>query len=118
MNSLDILLSIRNAYRDNTGFDNPMQNPEVKDRIKGNNVEKYEVSSYSKTIEYKEKFKETSISRYGTLNPMQNPNVSNKVKSTCLDKYGVDCYLATPEARSKLKQFLNEKIWRRFLFSV
>lgn len=109
MNSPDILLSIRNAYKDNTGFDNPMQNPEVKDRIKGNNVEKYGVSSYSKTAEYKEKFKETSISRYGTLNPMQNPNVSNKVKSTCLDKYGVDCYLATSEARSKLKQFLNEK---------
>lgn len=72
------------------GVKNPMQNQEIKDKLKNSLIDKYGVDHYSKTEEYKAKFKQTSIKNWGVDNPSKSKKVINKIKKTNNKRMGVD----------------------------
>lgn len=52
----------------------------ITDNHKNKCLEKYGVTNYSKTDDYKNKTKETNLKKYGVINPMMNPVISQKSK--------------------------------------
>jgi hypothetical protein len=50
----------------------------------------YGVDNYSKTEEYKLKFKKTCLEKYGVENPLQYEEFLNKLKKTNLERYGTN----------------------------
>lgn len=52
--------------------------------------------------EVKEKIRQTNLERYGAVNPQQSPEVRAKTQATNLEKYGVEETLAAPEVREKI----------------
>ena len=47
-------------------------------------------SHISKTDIFKDKFKKTSLDRFGVEHPFQSEKIKKKIKETCLEKYGFD----------------------------
>ena len=105
----------------------PAGNAEIQRKIQITSMEKYRVSHWSKTEEFKEKVKQTSLERYGVENPMQNEEVKKRLESnnfekygvkyvtqldsmkekskkTCIEKYGKDSYTQTEEFKEKFEQ--------------
>lgn len=57
------------------------------------------------------KIKNTNLEKYGVERPLQSEQVKNKVKQTCIDKYGVDSYMKTEEFREKsIESVKSEKV--------
>lgn len=85
------------------GVDNPNKSKIIREKTKQTCIKKY---GRAVSIDYKKakqtkfmlygdenynnrnKFKETSISRYGLNNPAKNHTIKEKAKQTCLKKYG------------------------------
>lgn len=118
---------------DKWGTENPMQSPEVKEKLKNTLLESYGVDHYSKTDEYKEKYRQTCLDKWQVENGFQSEIHKNKIKSTNLEKlgveypqqnkgvqdkttetflknYGVDRYSKTKECREKVKS-TSQKKW-------
>ena len=106
----------------------PIQNEEIKNKIKQTCIKKYGVSNISQVKEIKEKglqtklekygdanynnrekAKKTNIERYGVSNPQSLEEVKEKVKTTNNKKYGVDYYLQSEEFKEKSKNTCKEK---------
>lgn len=51
--------------------------------------------------EVQEKLKKSNIEKYGVEHPLQSQKIKDKIKQTCIDKYGVDSYMKTKEFRQK-----------------
>jgi len=62
------------------GAKNPMQNKEVKDKLKNSIMDKYGVEFYSKTKEWLYKFKKTSIEKWGVDNPSKSEEIINNIR--------------------------------------
>ena len=60
-------------------------------------LEKYGVTSFSQTEEFKEKNVKTCIERYGVSNPNKLKEIREKIKETCLEKYGHTHAMLSPE---------------------
>lgn len=50
-----------------------------------------------------EKFKMTSVEKYGVENPFQSDEIKNKIKKTNIEKYGVENYSKTNDYKKKCK---------------
>lgn len=74
-------------------------------------MERYGVSNYTKTEEYREKAKKTSLEKYGVDHYTKTEEFKSRYKDTCIEKYGVPCTLLTPEVREKVssKKFLESR---------
>ena len=59
-------------------------------KVRKTNLEKYGVSSYSKTQEFKEKLKQTCLERFGETTNLKTEETKDKIKQTCIKKYGVE----------------------------
>lgn len=77
---------------------------ETKEKLKITLLEKYGVSSYSKTEEYMNKYKNTCIEKYGVDNYSKTEEYLEKSKATCLDRFGVDNYTKTEDYLIKSKK--------------
>ena len=101
---------IRSSYCAKTGYDNPLQNPEVREKIKQHFLATHGVEYYSQTDEYKRKYQATCIERFGFSNPNQNEDIKAKVSlSFTLDEY--KARLAEPnlkdeEVRSRIESII------------
>ena len=60
-------------------------------------LEKYGVTSFSQTEEFKEKNVKTCIEKYGFSNPNKLKKIREKIKETCLEKYGHTHAMLSPE---------------------
>ena len=49
----------------------------------------------------KAKIKSNNLEKYGVEHPLQLEQVKNKVRQTCISRYGVDSYMKTKEFRQK-----------------
>jgi len=58
--------------------------------FKKTNIEKYGISSFTKTEEYRIKTKETNFKKYGTNSFTNTEEYKIKIKKSNLEKYGVD----------------------------
>jgi len=72
-------------------------------------LEKYGVENYSKTDEYKEKYKETCLKKYGVENHMLIEDFVEKSKQTNLKIYGVEWYQQTDEFKGKYEKTCLER---------
>lgn len=72
-------------------------------------LERYGVTSYSKTTECKERVKATNIERFGVPAAMMNPEIRGKQEQTCIEKYGVNSPAKVPEFIEKSRKTLIEK---------
>lgn len=72
-------------------------------------IEKYGVSSFTKTSEFKPKLQSTCIEKYGFTTSSLSPVVQEKRKQTCLNKYGKESFSQTREFLDKSKKTCLEK---------
>lgn len=84
------IIKARKTYKDRTGYDMPMHNPEVVSKIKRTNLERYGDTSFVRTESYIEKSIKTNRERYGTDWPSQSDQVKKKSRDTNMKKYGVE----------------------------
>lgn len=122
----------KETYKNKTGFEHPMENPEIKNKLKTTMQEKYGVehalqykefldkqkntclqkygnTSYIKIDAAKEKIKNNNIKKYGVESPNSLDIVKEKKRQTYLDKYGTDSYTQTIEYIEKVKDTNNKK---------
>ncbi len=105
----EIQEKIKQTNLEKLGTEYPSQSPKVREKIKQANIEKYGVENPSQAPEIKEKKKQTCLKHYGTENPLQSPENQEKSKQTCLEKYGAENPFQSPEIQEKIKQTNLEK---------
>lgn len=76
---------------------------------KNNRTKKYNEFSEEKKKKILDKFRQTSIERYGVDNPIKNEEILAKQKKTNLEKYGVNNILLLPENQEKKNIAIKEK---------
>lgn len=86
------------------GYKTAFQVPEIKDKIKATNQERYGSNSPSGSAEVRAKQKETLMKNYGVENPSLSNEIKEKRKQTFIDKYGVENPLLNSEVQEKIKQ--------------
>ena len=69
----------------------------------------YSVEHYSKTTEYKERFKKTNLERYGFEHAMKSNIIKEKLKDTLLCKYEVENVFQSNIIKDKIKETNLEK---------
>lgn len=72
-------------------------------------IEKYGVSSYTKTEDYKQKVKDISLKKYGAEHYTKTNSVKEKQKNTVLQKYGKSSFFETTLFKQKSKQTCLQK---------
>ena len=112
-----IELHRKELYLEKYGVDDYSKTEEYKERYKKTMIEKYGVDHPMKSKQIKESLKKTCLEKYGVDNPNKNKDVRNKIKQTCLEKYGNEFYQSTDEYKNKIKQTCLEKygvdsIWK------
>lgn len=84
------------------GVENAFQIPEIKEKIKQTNIEKYGFP-YSKMSEkVKETERYNNLEKYGFESILQIPEIREKIKQTNIEKYGVPFPLQNKEVRAKV----------------
>jgi len=86
------------------GVENPLQNLEVREKIKSKNLEKFGCVSPLGSEEVRTKGKQTLLERYGVDNPLKNEEVKKRVQATNMDRYGGIAPAASTEVREKMKK--------------
>jgi len=92
------------------GVESPLQNQEIKNKMKTTNIKKYGVENPFQNEVIKNKIKTTNIKKYGVEHISQNEFYSNKKKETLMTNYGVDNPMKSQEIKNKLK-LTNLKIY-------
>lgn len=78
--------------------DKNYNNPE-KNKI--TNLERYGVTSYTKTKECKEKVKKSNLERFGYEYAMQSPELKSKFENVMIEKYGTAYYAISEDYHKK-----------------
>ena len=85
------------------GVENPLQNKDIKNKMKKTNLEKYGVENPFQNEDIKNKITLTNLKKYGVEHPLQNEDVKNKIKITNLEKYGFESPLQNEDIKNKIK---------------
>ena len=85
------------------GVENPFQNEDIKNKMKETNITKYGVESPLQNEDIKNKRKETNLLKYGVESPLQNEDIKNKIKATNIIKYGVKYTLQNENVKNKMQ---------------
>ena len=88
---------------------NPSLLPEVAEKRKLTNLERYGTTTASKCEKIKKKTLKTMQERFGGNAPICNDKVKNKIKQTNLIKYGVEYIGKSKEIQNKIKKTCLEK---------
>lgn len=75
----------KQKYKEKTGYDNPSQNPEIKQKKEITTLKNYGVSNILKSKENKEA---GMIEKYGVSNPNFSEEIKTRAENTKLKKYG------------------------------
>jgi len=74
--------------------------PEIIEKMKATNIERYGHSSYIGS----EQYKEYSLEKYGVTHPVKSKSVRDKISETCLSRYGVSSSFGSSIVREKSKR--------------
>lgn len=96
-------------YSNSIGYSHPTKSPEIKEKVKAKNIEKYGVDNYMKSKENIKEFEKIIFEKYGVRNVLFLDAVKEKIKNTLMEKYGVDNYSKTAEFNEKIKNTSLEK---------
>lgn len=81
-----------------------LKDPDVVEKFKNTNIEKYGFEYPAQSEFIKEKSKQICLEKYGVEYTGQTECKKQHTKETCLKKYGKEYYLQTKESRIKSKQ--------------
>lgn len=94
-------------------LNSPFKDKSVREKAKKTIEKKYgpnreligkKISISKRTLESKEKSKQTNLEKYGVENVFQNNEIKKKIKKTLLEKYGVESPQQSKEVQEKTKQ--------------
>lgn len=94
----------KEVFFEKYGVDNPAKLPEIKEKIKQTNLERYGASSQFARKDFNEIKRKVCLERYGVEHQLQNQEVKNKVKQTNFFKYGYEYCVQVPEFKEQIKQ--------------
>lgn len=105
-----VIIKSRATYKERTGYDHPMNDPSVVNKLKQTNEERYGgvgfqceelasrsrattkqlygVDNFAKSELFAERFEKSSLNKYGVSNPAKLDSVKSKIKETHENKYG------------------------------
>lgn len=83
------------------GVRNPLQSPEIVDKVKQTVRERYGVDYAPQAKEVRDKIVATFMENYGVDNPRKAPLVDTKIRETCLLRYGCENPLANADIQEK-----------------
>lgn len=83
--------------------------PEVSDKRKKTCLDKYGVTSFTKTESYLEKVKDTNLRKYGKEFYLQSEDCKIKSKETSLKKYGKEHHMMSPIFLNNFKNKMIDK---------
>jgi hypothetical protein len=72
-------------------------------------MDRYGKEYYSKTKEFKIKFKKHCLKKYGVENPFQSEKIKRKMRKTWIKNYGVDNVSKSPTILNKMKRHFIKK---------
>ena len=102
--NLEVKEKIKEINYNNTGFENPMQNPDVLFKREEDYYNKTGFENPRQNPEVQRKASETYFNNTGYYHPMQNPEVKAKAKDTYYNKTGYNHPLQNPESVKKRKE--------------
>jgi len=85
------------------GVEFPIQNIDIKNKIKSTNIDRYGVDNPSKSDRVKNKIRSSIIKKYGTLNLNSIKEISDKIKKTNIEKYNEEHISKNIEYRLKYR---------------
>lgn len=91
------------TYKAKTGYDHPMHNPQVVDRVKQTNLDNHHGAYAQTTQEYRDRTVQTNVEKYGTEWPTQNEGVRERITQSVQNKYGVDNVSQLQEVKDKIR---------------
>ena len=122
-------IKLSQAMKDKYGYDNASQVPDIIEKKKQTNLNKYGNEWAIASQQVRDNIVNTMIDKYGVINPMQNEHIKIKTKttnneryggnspfcdfsiqeksqSTCLNKYGVKNVFQSKEIQAKARETL------------
>lgn len=115
-NSTEKKLRTASTLTEKYGVSHYSKTNEYKDKVRKTSIEKWGVDNYSKTEDYKTKSKKTYQRKYGVDSFTKTDLYKIKSKKTCLEKYGVDSYTKTEECKLKIKESLLNQLGTDMIF--
>lgn len=94
---------IKNDYKEKTGFANPSQVPEIKEKKKQTILKNFGTEFFIQSETGKDKIKNTNLKKYGVTNVFQNEEIKSKIKKELKIKYGVEHNSQRPEIKEKIR---------------
>lgn len=91
------------------GYENATQVPEIKEKIRKTNQERYGSNSPAGNAEVRKKQKETLMKNYGVENPSLSKEIKDKRKQTFIERFGAENPLLVEEIREKVTQTIVER---------
>lgn len=88
--------------------ENPEGYQSLIEKRKNTNLDKYGYEFYQQSPEWKSKFKETCIQKWGTSAPLGSEELREKGKKTLLDRYGVEYGCLTPQCLNAEKPYFTK----------
>lgn len=108
LNKEERIKKARKTYKEKTGYDWVSKNPEIKEKIKNGNIEKYGNACSLHGIN-QEKTESIFLEKYGYKSAVQSEEVLNKIKATNLERRGCEMPWGSKEVILKRRQNYFEK---------
>lgn len=105
----DVLEKIRKSNLEKFGVENPLSSSEVREKIKLTCLEKFGVEFATQSDQMKSKSQATCLSKYGVKHALQSDEIRSRIAQTNLQKYGVENIFSSPEFRSHVQDLNQER---------
>ena len=101
--------SLKEGYSNFCSLQCSASNKETRDKYKKTSLEKYGFDTPTKNKKVRDKYKKTCLEKYGVDNVSKNKEIRDKIEKTCLEKYGSENYLSSDDKKNKTIDTLNKK---------
>ena len=105
----ELIKKWKDSYREKTGYDNPSQNPEVKQKKIDTCRKHFDKDHPLKVQKIVDQVAQTQLDRYGGIG-FASDILAKKTNDTIQDRFGVDNYSKTSQWKIKTKE-TNEKLY-------
>ena len=100
----EVKKKIKETVKEKYGVDCILKSEEIQEQIKSTNKEKYGAENVFASEEIKSRIKETMVERYGVEHALQYEEFLEKCNNTKLERFGTLGISALPEIKEKLKR--------------
>lgn len=105
----EVAEKIKQTNLERYGVENPLSSPEIREQIKATCLSKYGVEFATQSKEMQAKSRETCLERFGTEIASQSEVVQERIRQTNIERYGVDNIWKSSEFREHVRQLNQER---------